>query len=144
MIARAQKHGVVVTVDPNPNNPIEWCGVTAIKPNRSEAFRVAGVIDDGPHASAPAEDPTIMEVARLLRERWPCEHLMITLGEQGMLLVSDAQAPVHVPPKAREVFDVSGAGDTAIALFTLALCSDATGAEAADSPTTPAASLWRK
>jgi D-glycero-beta-D-manno-heptose-7-phosphate kinase len=58
--------------------------------------------------------------------------VLITLGEEGMMLFQRGQKPHHVPTKARQVFDVSGAGDTAIALFTLALCSGATALEAAD------------
>ena len=58
--------------------------------------------------------------------------LLITLGEQGMMLFERDQPPHHIPTKARQVFDVSGAGDTAIALFTLALCCEATPVEAAE------------
>ena len=58
--------------------------------------------------------------------------LLITLGEQGMMLFERGQKPHHIPTKARQVFDVSGAGDTAIALFTLALACGATPVEAAE------------
>jgi D-beta-D-heptose 7-phosphate kinase/D-beta-D-heptose 1-phosphate adenosyltransferase len=58
--------------------------------------------------------------------------LLITLGEQGMLLLEREKPPHHIPTKARQVFDVSGAGDTAIALFTLALAGGATPVEAAE------------
>ena len=65
-------------------------------------------------------------------EKWDTQLVLITLGEQGMMLFQRGQAPHHVPTKARQVFDVSGAGDTAIALFTLALTAGATPLEAAD------------
>jgi D-beta-D-heptose 7-phosphate kinase/D-beta-D-heptose 1-phosphate adenosyltransferase len=65
-------------------------------------------------------------------ERWDTQLLLITLGEQGMMLFQRGKPPHHVPTKARQVFDVSGAGDTAIALFTLALTAGATPLEAAD------------
>jgi D-beta-D-heptose 7-phosphate kinase/D-beta-D-heptose 1-phosphate adenosyltransferase len=58
--------------------------------------------------------------------------LLITLGEEGMLLLERNQPPHHIPTKARQVFDVSGAGDTAIALFTLALACQASPLEAAE------------
>jgi len=58
--------------------------------------------------------------------------LLVTLGEQGMMLFQKNQAPHHIPTKAQQVFDVSGAGDTAIALFTLALCCVASPIEAAE------------
>jgi D-beta-D-heptose 7-phosphate kinase/D-beta-D-heptose 1-phosphate adenosyltransferase len=58
--------------------------------------------------------------------------LLITLGEQGVLLFRRDAPPYHAPTRAREVFDVSGAGDTVIALFTLALSAGATPSEAAE------------
>jgi D-beta-D-heptose 7-phosphate kinase/D-beta-D-heptose 1-phosphate adenosyltransferase len=67
-----------------------------------------------------------------LLEKWETKYVLITLGEQGMILFQHGKAPHHIPTKARQVFDVSGAGDTAIALFTLALSCDATPVEAAE------------
>jgi len=131
IVARVRKHKVMITVDPNPNNAIDWGGVTVIKPNRTEAFRAAGIQEAPVAPSDPKEDKPLLEVAQLLLKKWSCKFLMITLGEQGMLLVSAGGECLHVPPKAREVFDVSGAGDTAIALLTLALCADASVEEAA-------------
>ena len=58
--------------------------------------------------------------------------MLVTLSEHGMLLFDRDQPPYHTPTRAKEVFDVSGAGDTAIALFTLALCAGATLQEAAE------------
>lgn len=130
LIAAAARAGVPVAVDPNPNNPIEWRGVTAMKPNRIEAFQAAG-LPDRVLGEDLANDPALLEVGRRLDERWGCEHLLITLGERGVVLMSRGERPWHSPPHAREVFDVSGAGDTAIAMFTLALCSGATAREAA-------------
>jgi D-beta-D-heptose 7-phosphate kinase/D-beta-D-heptose 1-phosphate adenosyltransferase len=60
------------------------------------------------------------------------EHLLITLEEQGMILFDRNHPPYHAPSRAREVYDVSGAGDTAIAFFTLAMVSGATPIEAAE------------
>ena len=101
-----------------------------MKPNRSEAFQTSGVLDQ-PLSDDLTTDSTLLEVGDRLRERWSCQHLVITLGELGMVLMSeDSEKVFHVPPKARDVFDVSGAGDTAIALFTLALCSGASAREA--------------
>jgi D-beta-D-heptose 7-phosphate kinase/D-beta-D-heptose 1-phosphate adenosyltransferase len=71
-------------------------------------------------------------VGQKLLSIWEPQHLLITLGEQGMMLFSRNLPPYHVPPRAREVFDLSGAGDTAIALFTLALVSGASAIEAAE------------
>ncbi|HEY2382538.1 MAG TPA: PfkB family carbohydrate kinase [Terriglobia bacterium] len=130
-IARAA--GLVITVDPNPKNPLKWHGVTAIKPNRAEAFREVGVEEDGwePH-NDPLQDKVLQHVGEELLDRWGTEIVQITLGEQGMLLFERGGNPHYIPTVAREVFDVSGAGDTAIALFTLALTAGASAVEAAE------------
>jgi bifunctional ADP-heptose synthase (sugar kinase/adenylyltransferase) len=73
-----------------------------------------------------------MQVGTALLEKWDTQYLLITLGEQGMMLFQKEASPHHIPTKARQVFDVSGAGDTAVALFTLALCGDASPIEAAE------------
>lgn len=122
--------GKIVTVDPNPRVAIEWKNVTAVKPNRSEAFLAAGVPWSDPVEPA-SSDKALLEVGRILVAKWETKSLLITLGEQGMMLFENGSA-WHIPTKARQVFDVSGAGDTAIALFTLALACDASAREAAE------------
>jgi len=122
---------VIVTVDPNPKNHINWKGVSAVKPNRSEAFHEAGMPDVSSHL-APLEDDDLLEVGSRLMKRWESQYVLITLGEQGMILFSDGNDPYHIPTRAREVFDVSGAGDTAIAVFTMALCAGANALTASD------------
>lgn len=120
----------VLTIDPHPYTTIHWRGATAIKPNRLEAFLAAGLVPADPVTPVLA-DEALMEAGRRLLDRWqPCD-LLITLGEHGMLLFGDPSGPLHIPTCARTVFDVSGAGDTAIAIFTLALASGATALEAA-------------
>lgn len=123
--------GKMVTADPNPKNPLEWQGLTAIKPNRSEAFRCAGVVENDADKDFTA-DSRLAEVSRHLLEKWKSQHLLITLGEHGMVLFERGAEPYHIPTRAQEVYDVSGAGDTAIALFTLALAAGATPREAAE------------
>ena len=78
------------------------------------------------------EDADLKNVGMILMEKWQSENLLITLGEQGVLLFRHGEPPYHAPTRAREVFDVSGAGDTVIALFTLALSAGATPPEAAE------------
>jgi D-beta-D-heptose 7-phosphate kinase/D-beta-D-heptose 1-phosphate adenosyltransferase len=73
-----------------------------------------------------------MGAARGLLSLWKTQSLLVTLGEQGMLLFQGDGEPLHLPARAQEVFDVSGAGDTAIAVFTLSLTAGATPAEAAE------------
>lgn len=121
----------IVTADPNPRHSVEWRNVTAVKPNRTEAFLAAGQPWEDP-ADSPEDDKPLLCVGEMLLQKWGTELLLITLGEQGMMLFQRGQKPRHIPTKARQVFDVSGAGDTAIALFTLALCGGASANEAAD------------
>ncbi len=126
-----QQAGKIVTVDPNPRHPLAWKNVTAVKPNRAEAFLAAGIPWSDPAEPAQA-DRALLQVGAALLEKWETRHLLITLGEQGMMLFAPGTEPLHIPTRARQVFDVSGAGDTAIALFTLALACDASAAEAAE------------
>jgi len=129
--ARVRAAGRLLAIDPNPHNPLNWHGATVMKPNRSEAFAAAG----RPHSEPvdPVEaDEAVQEVGRILLDKWACEILLITLGEQGMMLFRPGEASYHTPTRAKEVFDVSGAGDTAIALFTLALSAGASADEAAE------------
>lgn len=133
IIPVARAADLVITVDPNPNNPLNWRGVSSVKPNRSEAFREAGIPETlwMSHGD-PLQDEVLLRVGEILLERWDTEMVQITLGEQGMILFERSGKPHHIPTVAREVFDVSGAGDTAIALFTLALAAGATPVEAAE------------
>ena len=121
----ARRAGKIVTVDPNPRNDLRWTGVTAIKPNRAEAFHAAGL---------PLSETTpLSEVGARLLEKWDAEMLLITLSEHGMALFPRGQPLEMIEPcQPREVFDVSGAGDTAIALFTLALAAGGTPRQAAE------------
>ena len=123
--------GKIVTADPNPRNPIDWKEITAVKPNRAEAFFAAGITPRDLDAP-PQEDPDLLRAGETLLKKWGTKYILVTLGEHGMMLFQTGETPHHIPTKARQVFDVSGAGDTAIALFTLALTSGASPVEAAD------------
>lgn len=131
IIAKARAAGKIVTIDPNPANSMQWNGVTAIKPNRSEAFATAGLPNTDPVEPATA-DKALLKAGQLLLERWNTESLLVTLSEQGIMLFQRNEPPFHIPTRAQEVYDVSGAGDTTIALFTLALCAGASPSEAAE------------
>lgn len=127
----AKAAGKMIAADPNAQNPMEWCGMTAVKPNRSEAFLAAGILDRDPEKAA-MEDEELIRAGTTLLKKWGVKFILITLGEHGMMLFQENGPPHHIPTKARDVFDVSGAGDTAIALFTLALTCGATPIEAAE------------
>jgi D-beta-D-heptose 7-phosphate kinase/D-beta-D-heptose 1-phosphate adenosyltransferase len=102
-----------------------------VKPNRLEAFAAAG-LEDHLLSEAPLENNELLEVGRVLLAKWNVASVLVTLGEQGMMLFERGKSPHHIPTRAREVFDVSGAGDTAIALLTLALASGHSLLEAAE------------
>lgn len=125
VISEAKVAGKIVAIDPNPNNPLDWSGGTVLKPNRREAFEAAGL-------SYSQDETALLQVAAVLQKKHVTRQLLITLGEAGMLLLEEGQKPYHTPTRAQEVFDVSGAGDTAIAAFTLALAAGANGIEAAE------------
>lgn len=127
----AAAHKIPVCVDPNPGNPIDWSGVDVIKPNRSEAFAAAGV-RPAEAADDPLNDAPLLEAGNRLVEKWGANQLLVTLGEHGMVLFAEGETPYHTPTRAREVFDVSGAGDTVIALYSLAIAAGAAPREAAE------------
>jgi D-beta-D-heptose 7-phosphate kinase/D-beta-D-heptose 1-phosphate adenosyltransferase len=122
--------GVWLSLDPKPVHHLNLSNLSLITPNRKEAFELADLPDETKNAD-PFEDKNLMQVAdRLLTELRPAL-LLITLGELGMLLCQRGQKPFHIPTVAQEVFDVSGAGDTVIASFTLAIAAGASPIEAA-------------
>ena len=128
--ALCRARGIWLSFDPKPVHHLNLSGLSLITPNRKEAFELANLLDETRHAN-PLADKNLMLVAdRLLNELRPAT-LLITLGEQGMLLCQRGQRPFHIPTVAQEVFDVSGAGDTVIATFTLAIAAGASPLEAA-------------
>jgi D-beta-D-heptose 7-phosphate kinase/D-beta-D-heptose 1-phosphate adenosyltransferase len=128
--AMCRERGVWLSLDPKPVHNLNLAGLSLITPNRKEAFELAK-LDDETRVDNPLADKNLMLVAeRLLRELSPAA-LLITLGELGMLLCQRGQKPFHIPTVAQEVFDVSGAGDTVIATFTLAIAAGASPLEAA-------------
>ncbi len=124
------ERGVWLSLDPKPVHHLDLSNLSLITPNRKEAFELADLPDETRNAN-PFADKNLMLVAeRLLNELRPAL-LLITLGEFGMLLCQRGQKPFHIPTVAQEVFDVSGAGDTVIATFTLAVAAGASPIEAA-------------
>jgi len=130
LAALCAQHRLPIALDPHPANPACARGLTVITPNRAEAFAMAGVYPRA--AKRPAlEDNALLEVVRILQDKWAPACLLITLGADGMALFRAEAAPLHIPTRAREVYDVSGAGDTVVATFMLALTAGATPDEAA-------------
>ena len=122
--------GVWVSLDPKPVHHLNLNGLSLITPNRKEAFELATLPDETKNTNPLADENLMLVADRLLNELHPAL-LLITLGELGMLLCQRGQKPFHIPTVAQEVFDVSGAGDTVIATFTLAVAAGASPIEAA-------------
>ena len=122
--------GIWLSVDPKPVHHLNLAGLSLITPNRKEAFELANLPDDTKNADPFADKNLLLVAERLLSELHPAL-LLVTLGELGMLLCKRGQPPFHIPTVAQEVFDVSGAGDTVIATFTLAIAAGASSMEAA-------------
>ena len=124
VVGLAKRWAKVITVDPKEEHFSYYRGVTALTPNKSEAALAAKV---------PISDERSLLAAgkKILKTLRP-EVLLITRGEEGMsLFYQEGNGPVRIPTVAREVFDVSGAGDTVIAAFTLAKAAGASFLEAA-------------
>ena len=126
---RCKEAGCWLSVDPKPVHQLNLRGLSLITPNRKEVFELAGV-EDSVRATNPMSDSPLQEAVRRLQETLRPALLLVTLGELGMLLCRRNEPPFHVPTIAREVFDVSGAGDTVIAAFTLAIAAGASPVEA--------------
>ncbi|HUD46417.1 MAG TPA: D-glycero-beta-D-manno-heptose-7-phosphate kinase [Candidatus Baltobacteraceae bacterium] len=129
-----RRRGAWLSVDPKPAHHLNLSRVSLLTPNRKEAFELAAISDASPDSSRgapPLKDAGLMRVAKQLLTDLQPALLLITLGDQGMLLCQRGQPPIHIATVAREVFDVSGAGDTVIATFTLAIVAGASPYEAA-------------
>jgi rfaE bifunctional protein kinase chain/domain len=120
-IETAQAAGIPVVVDPKFRHIFEYRGATVFKPNSLELRAALGT-------PVRADDDDWLEEAR---RRFGCEHLLVTLGEDGMALRSADGTTHRVPAVAREVFDVSGAGDTVTACVAVGLAAGATVRESA-------------
>lgn len=104
-----------LVIDPHPSNYDLYDEACVVKPNRREAEKATGIsITDLDSAT---------KAARRLEDRWKTSAVVLTLGEDGLLMLEKNKDPVVLPTVAREVFDVSGAGDTVTAVLSAALAA---------------------
>lgn len=122
IVSLCGKAGVKVAVDPKVEHFDYYKGVTIVTPNNLEASAASGV--------EIVDEASLHRAGESLLSRIGCAALLITRGENGMSLFED-RSDIHIPTVAREVFDVSGAGDTVIGTLSLALAAGATFIEAA-------------
>ena len=122
-VTAAAAAGIPVLVDPKGSDYSRYVGATLLTPNRKEAEAASGIaINDT--ASLTQAAHAIMDVTGL-------KHLLVTRSEEGMSLFSRGGEIVHIPTVAREVFDVSGAGDTVLAALAVGIASGLSMAESA-------------
>lgn len=114
LILLAKKRGIPVLVDPKSNNYQRYASATILTPNYHEFETVVGL--------CATEQDLITKGLKLVSEL-QLEALLVTRGEQGMTLLRPGHAELHLPARAREVFDVTGAGDTVIAALAGALAA---------------------
>ena len=114
LIAEAANRGIAVLVDPKGRDFQRYRGATLLTPNRAELETVVGPCVD---------DADLVHKAEGLRRDLALHALLVTLGERGMLLVEQGQEALHLPTRAREVFDVTGAGDTVIGVLAAAVAT---------------------
>ncbi|HPE62143.1 MAG TPA: bifunctional D-glycero-beta-D-manno-heptose-7-phosphate kinase/D-glycero-beta-D-manno-heptose 1-phosphate adenylyltransferase HldE [Thiolinea sp.] len=117
LIRLARDQGKAVVVDPKGNDFTRYHGASLITPNRSEFEAIAGPCADEPH---------LEQQGQRLREQLALQALLITRGDEGMTLLEQGHPALHLPTHAREVFDVTGAGDTVIATLTAMLGAGST------------------
>jgi D-beta-D-heptose 7-phosphate kinase/D-beta-D-heptose 1-phosphate adenosyltransferase len=119
----ARDAGKPVFLDPKIRSFQYYSPITVLKPNQHETERIT-------HIEITDED-SLVEAGRAVLRLLDCDHLLITRGEAGMTLFSGKDQITHIPTAAREVYDVTGAGDTAMAALGLSFVSGATPLEAA-------------
>lgn len=119
IIKMANENNVIVTVDPKPKNAMNYYGATSMTPNRKEAIECLG----------NSKNIDIYQIGHDLKEKLNLRNLLITRSEEGMSLFEDTV--IDIPTYAKEVYDVTGAGDTVISIFTLAAATGVSWHEAA-------------
>jgi D-glycero-beta-D-manno-heptose-7-phosphate kinase len=121
LVRLATLRRIPLVVDPKVEHFSYYKGVTVVTPNHLEATQAAGVHGD--------DDSSISQAGETIRQRLGCRSVLVTRGERGMSLFETEGTSFHIPTMARQVYDVTGAGDTVIATLALAL---ATGASMRD------------
>lgn len=119
LVERVQKavegRKIFLSMDPKPRRRVKFSGLDLMTPNRAESI-VLSRVEVEPHEAFPAND-----ICHSLWSQYQTKNLVITLGADGMLLSQEGKALKCIPTVAREVYDVSGAGDTVVAALTMTL-----------------------
>jgi rfaE bifunctional protein kinase chain/domain len=122
-LGAARERGLTVCLDPKARSFAHYQPVTVITPNNQEAADAAGIQFE--------DEAGLVEAGRRILASIDCRAVLVTRGEEGMTLFTDGGEVTHIPTVAREVYDVTGAGDTVVATLALALATGASLTEAA-------------
>ena len=117
VVPAAKRHNKIISVDPKEEHFRYYKGISVITPNNHEASKAVGF--------EITDDATLRKAGEMLLNKLKCKIALITLGENGMAVFQKSKPMKHIPTVAQEVFDVSGAGDTVIASYTLSLAAGA-------------------
>lgn len=123
LLPRAHESRRFVAIDPKPSNSRHYNPATIVTPNLAEARTISGL--------KGGSEEEVTEMGTTLLDRIRCEAVLLTRGEEGMTLFRKSLSPFHIPSTAHEVYDVTGAGDTVIAVLALAAAAGADLSEAA-------------
>ena len=115
LIAAAQKHKKITIADPKGLDFSKYSGVSLITPNKKEAALASGI--------EVVDETTLIEAGNKILQRVGIDKLLITCGKDGMVLFDRNKAPYKIRAETRQVYDVSGAGDTVLAVFGLSVAS---------------------
>lgn len=113
----ANKNNTFIAIDPKPSNRLLFSNASLMTPNKQEAYELAGL------SSSDYENVSVNDVCSAITDKYSPKYLVVTMGADGMLIRDNDGNAKQIPTYAREVFDVSGAGDTSIACLTLALAA---------------------
>jgi len=122
LIPLCKKHDVISIVDPKVGNFGYYKGASVITPNHYEAQDLTGIMIE--------DENSLLSCMKAILHRISCETVIVTRGEKGMSMLMNDDSIFHIPTKAREVYDVTGAGDTVVAALALALSGGAEMKEA--------------
>jgi D-beta-D-heptose 7-phosphate kinase/D-beta-D-heptose 1-phosphate adenosyltransferase len=123
IVPMAKRLNKIISVDPKEEHFRYYRGITVITPNNHEAARAVGF--------QIKDDASLKRAGAFLLSKVGCKIALVTLGENGMAVFRKGKPMEHIPTVAQEVFDVSGAGDTVIAAYTLALAAGGDPVESA-------------
>lgn len=114
IIDLGHKNQIFIAVDPKINSSLKVYGADVVTPNLSEALYFLGI---------KKNTYNFHQIGQMLLDLWDVPTVLLTLGEDGMIIANRGQSSIHIPTVAQEVYDVSGAGDTVIGSFCLGIAA---------------------